>query len=365
MAGLQRVSSAGGTATVLTTPDGKTESAHRWPEVLPGGKAVVFVIQRPGVDFGGAAIGVLRLDTLEWSVLLEGGVAPHYLPSGHLTFVRNGVMLAAPFDLGTLQMTGAPVQVLDGLTESVTTGEVKLAVSPNGTVAYVPGGSARRNRALTWVDRTGNAQTLPVPHQPYEAPRLSPDVQRVAVGINNAASGGERNIWVYDFARSNLSRLTSEKEEAETPVWTPDGGRVSYATARSGTRQFLWKPGDGSGTEQVLANDAHHLHFGGWSPTGDALIANAVQGPDTRSVWMLRRGGTWTLTRYLEAGSQVRGPVHVSRRPLARLRLRGVESGRHLRAAVSGRRRQISDLLRRRDRAGLGQEWPRTVLPKR
>ena len=176
-------------------------------------------------------------------------------------------------------------------------------------MAYVPNGSARRGRALSWVDRTGNAQTLPVPHQPYEAPRFSPDGQRVAVGINNAASGGERNIWIYDFARSNLSRLTSEKEEAETPVWTPDGGRVSYATGRSGTRQFLWKPGDGSGTEEVLASDAHHLHFGGWSPTGDALIANAVQGPDIGSVWMLRRGDTWTLTRYLEAGSQVRGPV--------------------------------------------------------
>ena len=67
--------------------------------------------------------------------------------------------------------------------------------------------------------------------------------------------------------------------------------------------------GDGSGTEEVLASDAHHLHFGGWSPTGDAPTANAVQGPDTGSVWMLRKGDPWTLTRYLEASSQVRGPV--------------------------------------------------------
>ena len=71
----------------------------------------------------------------------------------------------------------------------------------------------------------------------------------------------------------------------------------------------MWKPGDGSGADEVLASDAHHLHFGGFSPSSDVLIANAVAAPDTGSVWMVRRGDTWTLTRYLGAGSQVSGPV--------------------------------------------------------
>jgi len=305
--GLLRVSAAGGTPTQLTKPDGNLERSHRWPEVLPGGKAIVFAIQRPNTDFNGAAIGVLRLDTGEWSALFEGGTAPHYLPSGHLTFVRDGVMLAVPFDLGTLQVTGAAVPLIDGVFASVPNGAAKLAVSETGSIAYVPGGAARLARAMVWVDRHGMVQPLPVVHQTYEAPRLSPDGQRVAVAVNNAAAAGDRNIWMYDVARTTLSKLTAEKVQAESPAWTPDGRLVTYVASRSPLRHFMRKAADGSGTEETLAGTDRHLHSGSWSPKGDALIAGAVQGAE--ELWILQKRDTWTLRPYLKAAFRLTGPV--------------------------------------------------------
>src|SRR5262249_11275781 len=133
--GLQRVSAAGGTPTVLTKPDGKTEISHRWPEPLPGGKTILFAVERPGADFNGAAIAALDLGTGGQRVLIEGGTAPHYLPSGHLSFVRNGALMAAPFDARAVQVTGPAVRLIDDVYEIAPNGAAKLAVAAGpGTI---------------------------------------------------------------------------------------------------------------------------------------------------------------------------------------------------------------------------------------
>ena len=317
-AGLMRVSAVGGTPTPLTKPDGKTDSSHRWPAALPGGKAIVFSIQRPGTNFNGAAIGVLRLDTGQWTVLVEGGTAPHYLPSGHLAFVRNGVMLAMPFDVRTLQASGTAVPLVDGIFESVSQGSAKLAVANTGTIAYVPAQTQQLAVAMVWVDRHGAVEPVPALHQTYETPRLSPDGQRVAVAVNNAASTGDRDIWLYDISRATLSRFTTgttAQAQAETPAWTPDGRRVTYATGP--VRQFVWKAADGSGTAELLASTDRHLHSGSWSPSGDAFISAEVPSGASRtsatrsdgSVWIMHKGATWTLDPYLKTAFPIRGPV--------------------------------------------------------
>ena len=95
--------------------------------------------------------------------LPPNGMAPHYLPSGHLAFVRNGVMLAVPFDLRTLRVTGTAVPLINDVFESVATGAAKLAVSGTRSVAYVPGGAQRLARAMVWVDRRGAVEPLPEP----------------------------------------------------------------------------------------------------------------------------------------------------------------------------------------------------------
>src|SRR5262245_10486293 len=168
-AGLWRVSAAGGTPQEFLKPDSNSEVAFRWPEMLPGGKAIIFAIQGSATN---VAIGALRVDTRERVLLVEGATYAHYFPSGHLVFSRGGQILAVPFDVRTLQAKGTPVPVI----ESVNTGPqglAQFASSAAGSIAYIPGGETQESRTLVWVDRRGSAQPASAPKRNYEFPRLS------------------------------------------------------------------------------------------------------------------------------------------------------------------------------------------------
>jgi serine/threonine protein kinase/WD40 repeat protein len=301
--GLWRVSAAGGTPQELLKPDGKSEVSFFWPEALPDGKAILFTIQRGNPTFNNAAIGLLRLDTRERFLVVEGGAQPHYLP-GHLVFARDDQILALPFDARTLQTKGAPVAVLEGVLRSSGQLSVNFTASAKGSIAYISGGNEPLDsRSLVWVNRDGAVQPVPAPKRNYEFPRLSPDGQRVAVRINGGSDFGQ-DIWLYEFARGTLSRFTSQFNDSETPVWSPDGKRVAFAvTAITPARQIMWKLADGSAREEVLVGSDRHLHLGGWSPKGDAVIAMAT---DAGNVWTLQLTDKPTLRPLIQTSYQVR-----------------------------------------------------------
>jgi len=302
--GLLRVSAAGGKPEEFLKPDGKSEISLRWPEALPGGKAILFSIERRSTDFTSDSIGALRLDTRERRVLVEGGMHPHYISSGHLVFARGGEVLAVPFDLRTLQVKGSPVPVIEGVLTSTAFAVAQFtASSSGGSIAYMPGGVAQDRSTLVWVDRHGATQPMAAPKRNYEFPRLSPDGQQMAVRINGGSDPGQ-DIWLYQFARGTLSRFTSKANDAETPVWTRDGKRVAFAmTVSNPPRQILWKLADGSAGEEVLAGGDRHLHLGGWSAKGDALVATAT---DTGNIWILEMADKRTLRPLLQAPYQMR-----------------------------------------------------------
>jgi Tol biopolymer transport system component len=274
-----------------------------WPEVLPDGKAIVFAIERNSADLNRYAIGALRLDTRERLLLAEGGMYPHYLSSGHLVFARGGELLAVQFDPRTLQVKGSPVPVIKGVLTNIPFAMAQFTASLVGSIAYMPGDEAQDSRALVWVDRHGAIQPVPAPKRNYEFPRLSPDGEQIAVRINGGSDPGT-DIWLYQFARTTMSRFTIRATDAETPVWTPDGKRVAYAmTASNPPRQILWKLADGSAAEEVLAGSERHLHLGGWSPKGDALVAMATE---TGNIWNLEMTGKRTLRPLLQTPYQMR-----------------------------------------------------------
>ncbi len=115
--GISRVNAAGGPVQVFTTVDvNKGERSHRFPEVLPNGKAVLFTLETSDMDsFDNALIGAQSLDTGQRSILVRGGSHAYYAPTGHVIYVRAGSLLAAPFDLERLALTGPPVPVLKGV----------------------------------------------------------------------------------------------------------------------------------------------------------------------------------------------------------------------------------------------------------
>ena len=204
--GLQRVDLASGRTTILTRPDrAHGEANHIWPELLPGGGAVLFTIAAVTGGLDAAQVAVLDLQTGTRTILVRGGSHAHYVPSGHLIYGAAGTLRAVAFDLARLETRGTPVLAIPDV---VTTpaGGVDAVVAGDGTLAYVLGGGGvgGGQRTLVWVDRQGRETPIPAPAREYFQPRLSPDGTRVAV----SALDQELDIWVWDLARTALTRVT-------------------------------------------------------------------------------------------------------------------------------------------------------------
>jgi serine/threonine-protein kinase len=275
--GLQRVSADGGHPEVLTRPDSaQGEADHFWPEILPGGHAVLFTItsQTGGLETAQLAVRDLRTGTQK--VLLRGGSHGHYVASGHLVYVTAGTLRAIPFDPNRLQTHGTAVPVLSRLvTKSTGTGD--FAVAADGTLVYVdaPGGFTAANaRTLVWVDRSGKEEPIAAPPRTYLHPRLSPDGTRVAV----SSLDEEDDIWNLDLRRATLSRLTLDPGQDWFPVWTPDGRRIIFSSSRGGGQfNIWWQAADGTGAAERLTTNDHVQQFvNGITPDGKAVVFSEV-----------------------------------------------------------------------------------------
>ncbi len=246
--GLWRVSAAGGEPEALTTLDAESgEVNHGWPDVLPGGRSVLFTILTGNLDT--AQIAVADVTTGDYRVLVPGGHAPRYAASGHIVYAASGTLRAVGFDLDRLEVVGSPVPVLDGVMTK-NTGAASFDLATDGSLAYVsgPAGSALSQRTLAWVDRQGNEELLAAEPRSYENPSLSPEGTRVALDLWDE----EDDIWIWDVARQAMTRLTFGAQRDRYPAWTPDGRRVAFSTRRDGVQNLFWKAADGTDSAERL-----------------------------------------------------------------------------------------------------------------
>ena len=262
---LSRVPAAGGQPQPLTKlEDG--EIAHRWPALLPGGRAILFASSSGG-GWEEARIVVQPLDGGPRQTVVDGGSAPQYVPSGHIVFHRDGSLFALPFDPVKLAAMGPARPVVTNVVSSNGDGRSQFAVSRTGTLVYASGTTAAK-RTLAWVTRAGLVQPIDVPMHAYEHPRISPDGRHVALTLRD----GDPDVWVLELERRMLTRLTFERGEDESPIWTPDGKRIIFSASRvSKPRQTIARAFDGSGSEEVLFTTPQHHHLGSWSPDGQLI----------------------------------------------------------------------------------------------
>ena len=246
--GLRRVPGGGGASTVLTHPDVQRGEAYHWrPEVLPNGEAVLFT-DKKGPGRTETSIAVLSLKSGEWNTLIDKGDSPLYLASGHIVYERDGAFLAAPFDLEKLAVTGPSFPVLQGVLFDLDFGGGQIAVSRDGSVAYVPGTTRPLENLLVTVDRSGHETPLSNLHRSYEDLTLSPDGRFLALTMRGEQ---EWNVWLYDLRHGNLSRVTFEGDNRD-PIWSADSKRVAYGSFRNGHYGIFWKPIFGPGPEEKL-----------------------------------------------------------------------------------------------------------------
>ncbi len=230
-------------------------------------------------------IEVQSLETGEKKTVQLGGFYGRYLPTGHLAYVRERTLFAAPFDLGRLEVIGPPASIVENVRTSRGRRSAQFDFSHTGTLVYLAGEEAVNAFSIFWMDAEGKMEPLLSTPRNYGRPRFSPDGRRLAMAIRE---GSKADIWVYDLERGMLSRLTFNEAVDVDPVWTPDGRYVTFSSNRHGRAQNIyWKRADGGGEAQRLTESEHTQPPNSWSPDGKSLVFMEV-GPQTS-------GDLWTL----------------------------------------------------------------------
>ena len=248
--GIWRVPSSGGELEpVLELNEG--EYAHG-PELLPGGEWVLFSLSRGVRAWIEGSIVAQSLKNKERRVLVPRGREARYLRNGYLTYVQDNTLFAAPFDLDKIEISGAAAAIESDVHTSAgdETGAAGYDVSDDGVLVVAPpAGMGARTSRLTFLDRDGNKEPLPLGPRRFGAARLSPDGTRIAAQINDIEG---MHIWIISVDRDGAQRLTTTGRNT-FPVWSHDGRHVYFASVQDGASDIWRRPADLSApAEKVL-----------------------------------------------------------------------------------------------------------------
>lgn len=283
--GLWRISDSGEELEQLTVPDASAgEHGHWWPQILPGGKHVLFTNVREG-GLDECQFEVYSLETGKRRVLFKGGLYARYASSGHLLYGRRETVYAVHFDIEKLTVDGSGVPVLKDVT-TPGSGSAQFAVAEDGSLAYIPVVTRSTELTPVWVDKEGHSRPLAAAPRNYHSVSISPDGMFVAFSI--AIADGS-DIWLYDMMRKTLNPLTSDGASSN-PVWTPDGKRIIC----SSFNKLFWQNADGSGEPERLETIDDFRLPTSCSPDGGKLLV-VTSDPERfkldQDIWIVQLAG--------------------------------------------------------------------------
>jgi serine/threonine-protein kinase len=221
---LLRVDAERGTATIFER--GSAFHQYYWPSKVPGRDAVLVNSRSHAAKTSEAdldQVSLMDLGSREMTVLGIGGSMPRLVRDGPLLLVRDGQVMAAPFNDARLEEEVRPVTALDGLLVEGWIGQYD--VSENGTMVYVPGEWLLGNE-LVWGDEGGAVEKLDFPLLGYGDFELSPDAGQLAIAVGGVS---DLEVWIYDLERGARRLLTTEDRGARM-TWSPEGDRIAYGS---------------------------------------------------------------------------------------------------------------------------------------
>jgi serine/threonine-protein kinase len=273
---ISTVPAAGGSGTIVMNAAFLNGFGMARPTPLPGGKGVLFVACASGCVI--QDLYVQEFGAGDPIRLLQDAADAWILPNGDLFYIRrDGAALVAPFDLGTMKITGAAIPAVDGVALNNAGSVPQLAWSPSGRLIYRRGGDAQTvRREMLRVDRAGNAVAVDTAWKPAaNSLALSPDGRRVAVGIG--LTSGALGIWIKQLDTGPFSRLTFEGQDRR-PTWSPDGKMVAFVRDSGNGGSVFVRRVDGSSTERELARLDRPVQEVTWSPDGAWVVMRTDNG---------------------------------------------------------------------------------------
>jgi Tol biopolymer transport system component len=280
---IQRVSSAGGTPAPVSKEQG------RFPSFLPDGQHYLYEVER------GPAV-TLRIGSLDGSPSKElknvGNANTNAIYSqGHILYLREGTLMAQSFDTKRLETAGEAVPVAEQVERVLNSGTVgAFSVSQDGLLAYRTGRqlSADTGAAqMTWFDRQGKA--VSEGEQPLSTePALSPDGTQVAfTRIQAQGDTATADIWLHEFAGGRNTRFTSDPGLDASPVWSPDGIAIVFASERDGKRNLYQKASNNGSPETPLFKSDEDKVALDWSRDGRYLLFESIGAKTNADIWYL------------------------------------------------------------------------------
>jgi serine/threonine protein kinase len=266
--GIYRVSDRGGTPAPVIKPDrSRGEAWYFWPHFLPDGRNFLFL--KSDSNHKGSATHIGSLDGGESRALLQNSSRVEYAAPGYLLYVREGTLVAHPFNAESLKFTGEPIPIAEQVQYFNPTGYADFSASES-LIVYRAGEIASR---LVWFDRNGRELgTTGAPGQ-YEEPRLSPDGKKIAVGLVDPRIG-TLDIWTLEPGRDLSTRITTTRQTTEYgPVWSPDGLYLAFAADAMGPPRLHRKMSSGAGeVEDLLPSESQVQWADDWSADGQFII---------------------------------------------------------------------------------------------
>jgi serine/threonine protein kinase/Tol biopolymer transport system component len=279
---LYRISSTGGTPAPATELDGsREETSHRFPAFLPDGRHFIYLARNSNQDRWG--ISIAALGTLAGRPLVERtSWGARYAPPGHILFLRNGTLMAQPFDLDTLSMNGEPVEVARGV-GSTTTGYPAISASPSGVVIHAtPIGAPGQ---LRWFDRTGRIVNDVGTASEIIDFELSPDERTLAFTRVDDPNLASADVWLLDLERQVPTRVTTDPQNDAAPLWSSDGDRIFFRSSRRGRAEIYTKRAVGTEPERPILDASSSMSPTHSSADGKWLVYSAAKDTHGFSLW--------------------------------------------------------------------------------
>ena len=287
---LYRVPQAGGAPAALPLDQSRKEKVYHFPYFLPDGRHFLY---RAGSTTAyardkGNGIYVGSLDSSEYKLILNDDTYAIY-SSGHLLFWRDGALMAQPFDVPSLQLSGEAVPIAEQVQMNLSEVRATFSVSENGVLAFQRGTSVGSVTQLIWFERDGKQAGKSGEPVFGASPHISPDGQRVVAMLFDIQAGST-DLWLYDSALTRKTRFTFDPAFDSNPVWSPDGRSIAFSSDRKA--RFVYdiyqKDASGARNEEVLFESDEYKRPTSWSADGRFLAYTRSDGPNGKGdIWVL------------------------------------------------------------------------------